>query len=48
MTARPPTNHVQVAAGEPSPLAAYWVGRELRRVVQEEAVLRAKLWASGE
>lgn len=39
---------LKVAQLDASPLASYWVQRELRRVVEEEAVMRAKLWAQGE
>lgn len=42
-----PTYPLQVAASDPSPLTSYWVAKELRRVVEEEGVMRAKLWALG-
>ncbi len=37
-----------MARSDASPLSGYWVRQELRRVVEEEQVMRAKLWAQGE
>ena len=34
-------------AGTASPVTCYYLGKELRRVVEEEWVLRAKLWSEG-
>jgi hypothetical protein len=38
---------LKVAQSEPSARTSFWVARELRRVIDEEWLMRGRLWAAG-
>ena len=42
-----PSSHNTTEEERPGPRSCYWVGQELRRIVDEERVMRAKLWSEG-